>query len=189
MITIDISKAKDIWKDKIREARTSALAKLDIDFVKAQETSSDTTSIVTDKQTLRDLPSQVDTATTTDEIKLYLEKQDQCSPMSQAKVVEAWVQSESYALSIYHTASKMLAGGSIGSESSLGKIFWSELDHMMHQTALKILGASAELSEDSQNDAAKWIKGFMFSYAGPIYAGTNEIQKNIIAERLLGLPR
>lgn len=68
-ITIDITKAKDIWKDKIREARKSALEKLDVDFVKAQETSSDTSSIVTDKQTLRDLPSQVDTATTTDEIK------------------------------------------------------------------------------------------------------------------------
>ena len=69
MITIDISKAKDIWKDKIREARKSALEKLDVDFVKAQETSSDTTSIVADKQTLRDLPEQVNTATTTDEIK------------------------------------------------------------------------------------------------------------------------
>ena len=69
MITIDISKAKEVWKNKIREARKLALEKLDIDFVKAQETSSDTTSIVADKQTLRDLPSQVDTATTVDEIK------------------------------------------------------------------------------------------------------------------------
>ena len=69
MITIDISKAKDIWKNKIRDARKSALEKLDVDFIKAQETSSNTTSIVADKQTLRDLPSQVDTATTTDEIK------------------------------------------------------------------------------------------------------------------------
>ena len=69
MITIDISKAKEVWKNKIREARKSALEKLDVDFVKAQETSSDTTSIVADKQTLRDLPSQVDTATTVDEIK------------------------------------------------------------------------------------------------------------------------
>lgn len=69
MITIDISKAKDIWKNKIRDARKSALEKLDVDFIKAQETSSDTTSIVADKQTLRDLPIQVDTATTIDEIK------------------------------------------------------------------------------------------------------------------------
>ncbi len=69
MITIDITKAKDIWKDKIRVARKPALEKLDVDFIKAQETSSDTTSIVADKQTLRDLPSQVDTVTTIDEIK------------------------------------------------------------------------------------------------------------------------
>ena len=69
MITIDISKAKEVWKNKIREARKQALEKLDVDFVKAQETSSDTTSIVADKNTLRDLPEQVDTATTVDEIK------------------------------------------------------------------------------------------------------------------------
>ena len=69
MITIDISKAKDVWKDKIREARTAALEKLDVDFIKAQEAETSTTAIVADKQTLRDLPEQVDTATTTDEIK------------------------------------------------------------------------------------------------------------------------
>jgi antitoxin component of MazEF toxin-antitoxin module len=69
MITIDISKAKDIWKNKIRIARKSALEKLDVDFAKAQEDEIDTTSIVSDKNTLRDLPEQVDTTTTTDEIK------------------------------------------------------------------------------------------------------------------------
>jgi hypothetical protein len=69
MITIDITKAKEVWKNKIRIKRAKALKKLDIDFMKAQEDGIDTTSIVADKQTLRDLPSQVDTATTIDEIK------------------------------------------------------------------------------------------------------------------------
>ena len=69
MITIDITKAKEVWKNKIRFKRGGALKKLDLDFIKAQETSSDTTSIVADKQTLRDLPQQVDTANTVDEIK------------------------------------------------------------------------------------------------------------------------
>ena len=69
MITIDISKAKEVWKEKIRVARKPALEQLDIDFIKAQEQGNDTTSIVADKNTLRDLPSQVDTATTVDEIK------------------------------------------------------------------------------------------------------------------------
>ena len=56
MITIDIPKAKDIWKDKIRVARKSALEKLDVDYMRANEQGNDTTAIVTDKQTLRDLP-------------------------------------------------------------------------------------------------------------------------------------
>jgi hypothetical protein len=69
MITIDITKAKEVWKNKIRIARKPVLEKLDVDFIKAQEQGNDTTQIVADKNTLRDLPSQVDTATTVDEIK------------------------------------------------------------------------------------------------------------------------
>ena len=69
MITIDITKAKEVWKNKIRIKRAKALKKLDLDFIKAQEAGTDTTSIVADKNTLRDLPEQVDTATTVDEIK------------------------------------------------------------------------------------------------------------------------
>ena len=68
-ITININKAKDIWKDKIRLARKPKLEELDVEFIKAQETSSDTSAIVTKKQELRDYPAQVDSATTTDEIK------------------------------------------------------------------------------------------------------------------------
>ena len=68
MITIDITKAKEVWKNKIRNARKSALEKLDIEFIKAQEQGNDTTSIVATKQILRDLPSLVDTATSIEEI-------------------------------------------------------------------------------------------------------------------------
>ena len=68
-ITIDITKAKEVWKDKIRFKRAKALKKLDLDFMKAQEAGTDTTFIVADKNTLRDLPEQVNTATTVDEIK------------------------------------------------------------------------------------------------------------------------
>ena len=68
-VTVNITKAKDIWKDKIRVARKPKLEELDVEFIKAQETSSDTSAIVTKKQELRDYPAQVDSATTTDEIK------------------------------------------------------------------------------------------------------------------------
>ena len=68
-IFVNIDKAKEVWKEKIRTARKPALEKLDIDYMKAQEGGTSTTQIVTDKNTLRDLPDQVDTASTTDEIK------------------------------------------------------------------------------------------------------------------------
>ena len=64
------------------------------------------------------------------------------------------------------------------------KVFWSELDVRLHELALELLGPHAEL--DGQRP---WMKGYEFALAGPIYAGTNEIQRNVIAERVLGLPR
>lgn len=69
MIIIDINKAKEVWKSKIRSVRKSALEKLDVEFIKAQEQGLDTSVIVANKQLLRDLPSQVDTANSINEIK------------------------------------------------------------------------------------------------------------------------
>ncbi len=122
-------------------------------------------------------------------LSLYFKNKDNLSGSIESKVLQSWLRAEAYALNIYQTASNLMAGKKIGPESSLGKVFWSELDHQMHQTALDILGVSSELEEVVADDVASWIKGYMFSYSGPIYAGTNEIQKNIIAERLLGMPR
>ena len=68
-ITININKAKEIWKDKIRVARKPKLEELDVEFIKAQETGADTSAIVVKKQELSDYPTQVDSATTTEEIK------------------------------------------------------------------------------------------------------------------------
>ncbi len=107
-------------------------------------------------------------------------------------VVRCYMDVESYALSTYQTASRLDSGGSIGAESSCNKIFWSELDIRMHQTAMNILGARAEViphSEDEKQQLGRWLDGFLFSQSGPIYAGSNEIQRNIIAERMLGMPR
>lgn len=69
-ITVNMTKAKDIWRDKIREARRPELEKLDTAFMKAQETGASTTQIVADKQALRDAPAHadIDAATTPDEL-------------------------------------------------------------------------------------------------------------------------
>ena len=68
-VKIDITKSKNIWKDKIRIARKQKLEELDVEFVRAQETGADTSAIVAKKKELRDYPAKVDDATTTDEIK------------------------------------------------------------------------------------------------------------------------
>ena len=68
-ITVDITKAKVITKDRLRAERKPLLEAQDILFMKAQEAGSDTSAIVTEKQRLRDITNQVDSMTTTDELK------------------------------------------------------------------------------------------------------------------------
>ena len=122
---------------------------------------------------------------------LYRANEATVDPSVKADVVRAWMNAEAYALSIYSTACRLIAGGKIGAEASTNKIFWSELDIHLHQTALNILGPKAEIlpSAPDAGPVGDWLDDYIFALAGPIYAGSNEIQRNIIAERMLGLPR
>lgn len=108
-------------------------------------------------------------------------------PSIREAVTRAWMGAQAYTLATYHTVGQMAHGATIGAESSTNKIFWSELDLQLHETAMRILGPNAELCDDPE--AHDWLEGFLFAQAGPIYAGSNEIQRNIIAERMLGLPK
>jgi alkylation response protein AidB-like acyl-CoA dehydrogenase len=98
------------------------------------------------------------------------------------RVIDAWMDAEAHKLYAYWTVSHVLEGHAVGAEASLNKIFWSELDIGLHEAAMELLGESAEL-------ASEWSDGLLFSLAGPIYAGTNQIQRNIIADRVLRLPK
>lgn len=98
------------------------------------------------------------------------------------RVADAWIKAQAYRLHTFGTVTRLEDGGELGAESSVTKVFWSDLDVALHQTALELQGPDAELVDS-------WTEGLLFSLGGPIYAGTNEIQRNIIAERLLGLPR
>jgi alkylation response protein AidB-like acyl-CoA dehydrogenase len=98
------------------------------------------------------------------------------------RVADAWIKAQAYRLHTFGTVTRVANGGELGAESSVTKVFWSDLDVALHQTALDLQGSDAELTD-------QWTDGLLFALGGPIYAGTNEIQRNIIAERLLGLPR
>jgi alkylation response protein AidB-like acyl-CoA dehydrogenase len=104
------------------------------------------------------------------------------------RVADAWIGARAYQLHTLGTVAALEAGGTLGAESSLGKVFWSELDVGICETALDLLGPGAEVLGHPAPDG-DWIGSYLFSLAGPIYAGTNEIQRSVIAERLLGLPR
>ncbi|SHX29898.1 Probable acyl-CoA dehydrogenase FadE [Mycobacteroides abscessus subsp. abscessus] len=98
------------------------------------------------------------------------------------RVADAWIAAQAYRLHTFGTVTRLAGGGELGAESSITKVFWSELDVALHETAIDLRGADGELTN-------AWTDGYLFSLGGPIYAGTNEIQRNIIAERILGLPR
>jgi alkylation response protein AidB-like acyl-CoA dehydrogenase len=107
------------------------------------------------------------------------------------EVARAWIGAEAYRLYTFGTVGRVLAGQPVGAESSLNKIYWSELDIALHQTALRLLGPRGLLTGQAADavDGGRWLEDYLFALAGPIYAGTNEIQRNLVAERVLGLPR
>ena len=105
------------------------------------------------------------------------------------RIAAAWMRADAYRLQTLQTITALIDGRDLGSEASLTKVWWSELDIELHEIALDLLGPDAELAGPDAELAGSWSKGHQFSLAGPIYAGTNEVQRNIVAERVLGLPR
>lgn len=91
------------------------------------------------------------------------------------RVADSWIRARAYRMQAYAALDEPVA-------PSATKLFWSELDVTLHETALDLLGPLAEIDP-------RWRGGYLFALAGPIYAGTNEIQRNILAQRVLGLPK
>ncbi|MEU7228677.1 acyl-CoA dehydrogenase family protein [Streptomyces chrestomyceticus] len=129
---------------------------------------------------------------------LWRETADPCDTALRDRVADAVIGARAYQLAAYAGAARLAAGGTPGAaggtpgaEASLTKVFWSELDIALHETALDLLGPYGELAADATEapDHGSWADGWIFALAGPVYAGTNEIQRDIIAERLLGLPK
>ncbi|MCB8904689.1 MULTISPECIES: acyl-CoA dehydrogenase family protein [unclassified Streptomyces] len=116
-------------------------------------------------------------------VRLWRTEGDPADSALRDRVADAVIGARAYQLFTAGAAARLATGAPSGAESSLNKVFWSEYDLALHETALDVLGPDGELADGA------WAEGYVFSLAGPLYAGTNEIQRDIIAERLLGLPK
>lgn len=104
------------------------------------------------------------------------------------RVARAWMDAEAYRLATYQTATRLVEGGQVGPESSMSKLHWSQTDLALTEAAMALLGESGvRLGPDGRPHP--WADRFLFALAGPIYAGTNQVQRTVVAERVLGLPR
>jgi alkylation response protein AidB-like acyl-CoA dehydrogenase len=103
-------------------------------------------------------------------------------PHLRDRILTAWTKAEAYRVQTLQVITDTVEGRPPGAETSLVKLWWSELDIELQHLAQELLGPEAEVE-------GPWAKSWIFSLAGTIYAGTNEVQRNIAAERVLGLPR
>jgi len=112
-------------------------------------------------------------------------------PLVRQKLAQAFIEVEILKYNIYRSATQIMQKGKPGPESSIIKLFWSEMDRRQKETGMEMLGLYSQLVKGSKwaVDHGKWPRAFLWSRAGTIYAGSSEIQRNIIAERVLGMPR
>jgi alkylation response protein AidB-like acyl-CoA dehydrogenase len=87
------------------------------------------------------------------------------------------------------TLTRLARGESIGADASVTKLMWSELERELYEVAMEVLGPYATAPGSVIDDVDRWRTRYWFSRAGTIYAGTSEIQRNIVSERVLGLPK
>jgi alkylation response protein AidB-like acyl-CoA dehydrogenase len=123
-------------------------------------------------------------------------------PLIRQRLAAAYVRVEIMRFLGMRTLTKYLAGGQPGPDSSIFKLYWSEHHKVVSELAVDILGAEAMIptgrwpmtsfqadQPGAPNDSASWVGTFMVARAGTIYAGTSQVQRNIIGEMVLGLPK
>ncbi len=112
-------------------------------------------------------------------------------PIIRQQLAQFYVDLEMMRFTAYRTFSKILKGGDPGPEGSISKIAWSELNQRMMEFVMALEGPASQLVRGSPYavEGGRWQHHFLRSRANTIEAGTSEIQRNIIAERVLGLPK
>ena len=107
------------------------------------------------------------------------------------RLAQAYSEVKLFQLLNWRTLSRIERGAEPGPEGSVSKIYWSEMSQRLHTRAMDILGPAAPLWADAASNPSggTWQRSWLYYQAASIFAGTNEIQRNVVAERVLGLPR
>jgi alkylation response protein AidB-like acyl-CoA dehydrogenase len=110
-------------------------------------------------------------------------------PAFRQKLATAYAELEIMRYIGLRNISSILRHGRPGTEGSVAKLYWSHMVRRMQELALAVGGPGAALDGDDADDRGMWQRGYLMSFAQTIAAGSSEIQKNIISERVLGMPR
>jgi alkylation response protein AidB-like acyl-CoA dehydrogenase len=112
-------------------------------------------------------------------------------PDTAQRLAQAFVEVKLFQLHNWRSLSRLEAGEPIGPEGSALKLYWSEMSQRLHRLALDVLGPAAPLGAGASDNPGEgeWQRSWLYYQAASIFAGTNEIQRTIIGERVLGLPR
>ncbi|MGI8336684.1 acyl-CoA dehydrogenase family protein [Actinomadura scrupuli] len=109
-------------------------------------------------------------------------------PVIRGRLAQSWIELEIMRFNALRTMTS-LGEGEPGPEVSIAKVYWSEWHRRLGELALDVQGAAALVADAEPYDLSDLQRLMLFSRADTIYAGSSEIQRNIIAERTLGLPR
>jgi alkylation response protein AidB-like acyl-CoA dehydrogenase len=127
-------------------------------------------------------------------LRLLREKAQRGEPVPAAlrqAAIDAYIRVEILRLHNYDTMTRLARGLAPGPETSLKKEFWNRLSQHLYETAMASLGPWSQLvaGDPRAVDGGRWQDAFLYSRSVTISGGTSEIQLNIVAQRLLGLPR
>ena len=113
------------------------------------------------------------------------------SAVARQQVAQFFIDLQALKYGLYRNFSKILHGETPGPEGSIAKLWWSELDQRMEDFAVQLLGPAAQLMDDPSHavDAGRWSMGLLRARCLTIAAGTSEIHRNTIAERILKMPK
>ena len=106
-------------------------------------------------------------------------------------VIQGYVKLRVLKLHNWRTLTRLGRGITPGPESSISKLAWTDMTQSLSDTGLKVLGAASSLQDEGDHDLSQayWQRQWLWSKAASIAGGTSEVQRTIIGDRILGLPR